>query len=217
MPNLNIRLAPEDEERLNRLAPADGGRTQLTRRLLREEDERAGPLAEYLRDHPGLDLGRRVGGGGSGDTPERGQVTAFLYRLLDAHLPDWLDRQMAAWGAEGEGDPEPMAAFTADVRAIIESAAEVARRTGVRPWEAERDMSGDILRDRREHPEHWVPIAEAAETYRRLAKQNRGERRAFTRAETARGAGRPAGRRRTVARDDGEDGDSDHEVQRGAQ
>ena len=86
------------------------------------------------------------------------------------------------------------------MREVIESAAQLARTT-LAAGKNERDETEHILRDRREHPEHWVPIAEAAETYRRLAKQNRTERRAFGREARPRGAGRPrAGRARPLDR-----------------
>jgi len=206
---LHVQLSDEDRDRLERLAGAAGGASKLTRRLLREEDERTGPLADYLRDHPGLDLGLLVGGGGTGDMPERGRVIAFVTKLLHTHLPDWSERQLEAATAYESGDVEPLVLFSATVRDVIEGAAHLARITRSRPWENERDETEHILRDRREHPEHWVPLAEAAETYRRLAKQSRTERRAFGRQMRSRGAGRPAGRRKSSDRGSGDDGDGE--------
>ena len=175
-------------------------------------------LDEYLREHSGLELGRVVGGGTADHSPERGRVVAFVIRLLDAHMPDWLERQEGAFLACHNGNLEPLAMFAADVREVIETAAQLARKTGARPWEAERDMTADILRDRREHPEHWVPLAEAVQVYRRLARQTLGQRRAFARLARARGAGRPAGQRRkkNASDDSGGEGGEESDSERGA-
>jgi hypothetical protein len=202
---LHVRLRQEDEERRDRLASAEGGTTKLIQRLLREEDERRGPLADYLADHLGLDVGLLVGTGGTGDTPERTQVSSFIVKLLDVHLPDWLERQEAAWQALSAGDSQPAAGLTAAVREVIESAARLATVTGARPWEAEPDEAA-ILKERREHPERFIPISEVAATVRRLDAQLRVDRRTFTRSRTS---GRPRGRRSTRKASAPRSGDDD--------
>jgi hypothetical protein len=217
MSNLNIRLEPEDEVRLARLAPANGGRTQLTRRLLREEDERTGPLASYLSDHPGAELGLAVGSGSTADTPERGKETRYIIDLLNLQMPDWLDRQMDATAALfNDGNPGPLIRFSEDVRAVIEQAIVVARKTGARPWEQCRDESAAVFRSRREHPEDWIPIADAARAYKALAEGR------LVRANKR--TPRPRKKRSRAARSSARSGDSGddggggepHEPRRGA-
>jgi hypothetical protein len=206
---LHVALAPEDKEPLERLAAIHGGRSSAVRRAIREEDARTNPLRAFMDSYPGLDLGYLIGSSGSGDTPERGKALAFVYKLLDTHLPDWMERREAAAQATEAGDDAPLILFTMTIREILDSAAKLAEATGTRPWESERDMSGDIMRDRSEHPEHWIPLAEAAEVYRRLGTQNRAERRAMGREARLRGAGKPAGRRRRKSPSDNDSGDGE--------
>jgi hypothetical protein len=213
---LHVALAPDDKEPLERLAALHGGRSKAVRHSIKEADARTNPLRSFIGEYHGLELGYLIGSGGSGDSPERGKVLAFVYKLLDTHLPDWMERREDAAGAAEAGDEAPLILFTMTIRRILENAAQLAEATGVRPWEMERDVSGDIMRDRQEHPEHWVPIAEAARAYKALAEGHlkpaarRAPRARKKRSRTARSSARSG--------DSGDDGGGGepHELGRGA-
>lgn len=206
-----MRTTDEDDERARRLVARSGMTlSEVTRALWREADREHDPLREYLADHPGEELALSFGSGGSGDSEERGRVTAYLIELADIQMPDWPERQYeAVRSLQDDSDLSPLRKLADDLRAIIENASDAAQRTGSRPWEQRRDINREILESRHRRPDEWVPMADVVAAYQALARAPREQRRKLGRAASARGAGRPKGQaaRKRATSSSGDSGD----------
>lgn len=156
-------------------------------------------LAAY--DDATLALGLLSGGMGDGEAEQR--VQSWLLEQVDTYMPGWDARHVELLTAT---DDQGLADVGAELRGVLAPLAALAERTGARPWESSRATTDEILESRQSHPERWLTLDHASVIFRRLDNASRAVRRQIGRATRARGAGRPAGKRRaTTSRDDGSD------------
>jgi len=158
--------------------------------------------ANYLAAHTDAELPHALLSGGIGDPVAEQRVQAWLLAQADEYLPGWDDGF-----ADLLLDDVSLEELGARVRDVLTPLVALAERTGARPWESSRATTDEIFESRRSHPARWLPLHEAAVIFRRLDSASRSDRRQIGRMARARGAGRPAGKRRaTTSRDDGDDG-----------